>query len=438
VPDLRWYPELSERPANQPGIPSAGDFPEPDLASVARSVARRLSELAMIGGDPAGGWSRTGFTAPEREAHGLFRRWVEELGLQGSEDAIGNSYGQLGEGGPVLMAGSHLDTVPRGGNFDGAAGVIAAVEAAAILRAAGLRHPLLLVCFACEEGARFTVPCIGSRVATGGLDERRLQQMRDADGISAFDAARDIGLRPDRIEPWPQGHVACYLELHIEQGRILVGSGRHIGVVDTIAGSTRMEVTIKGRSDHSGTTPMSLRQDALVGAAEVIIAAEQAAKRSRTAVATVGRLRLVPNTVTTIPGEARFSVDVRDIDPMRQREVAESILKQVGQVSIHRGLNVSAELIHDQSPFVLPFWVRSEIAGAARASGIPYRVMASGAGHDAGYVSQVAPAGMIFVPSREGLSHAPDEWTDVDDIALGAVLLARSLSRIDAAPWMVA
>jgi hydantoinase/carbamoylase family amidase len=429
---------MSERPANQPEIPSAGDFPEPDLAGVARSVARRLSELAMIGGDPAGGWSRTGFTAPEREAHALFRSWVEELGLHGSEDAIGNSYGQLGDGGSVLMAGSHLDTVPGGGNFDGAAGVIAAVEAASILRAAGLRHPLLLACFACEEGARFTVPCIGSRVATGGLDQRRLQQMRDADGISAFDAARDIGLRPDQIEPWPQGHVACYLELHIEQGRILVGSGRHIGVVDTIAGSTRMEVTIKGRSDHSGTTPMSLRQDALVGAAEVIIAAEQAAKRSRTAVATVGRLRLVPNTVTTIPGEARFSVDVRDIDPMRQREVAESILKHAGQVSIHRGLSVSAELIHDQSPFVLPFWVRSEIAGAAQASGIPYRVMASGAGHDAGYISQVAPAGMIFVPSREGLSHAPDEWTDVDDIALGAVLLARSLKRIDSAPWMVA
>jgi allantoate deiminase len=429
---------LREHPADNPGIRSEGAFPEPDLADVARSVARRLSELAIIGGDPAGGWSRTGFTATEREAHGLFRAWVDELGLDGSQDAIGNSYGQLGEGGPVLMAGSHLDTVPRGGNFDGAAGVIAAIEAAAILRGAGLRHPLLLVCFVCEEGARFTTPCIGSRVATGGLDGRRLQQIQDANGISVFDAARDVGLRPDQVEPWPQGHVACYLELHIEQGRILVGSERRIGVVDTIAGSTRMEVTIKGRSDHSGTTPMAIRQDALVGAAEVITAAEQAAKRSRTAVATVGRLHLVPNVVTTIPGEARFSVDVRDIDPMRQREVAERILKHVGQVAIRRSLVVSAQLIHDQSPFVLPFWVREEIAGAARAAGVPYRVMASGAGHDAGYVSQVAPAGMIFVPSREGLSHTAEEWTDVDDIALGAVLLARSLQRIDSAPWMSA
>lgn len=429
---------MSEGQADQLATRSEGVFPEPDVAEVARSVARRLSQLAVIGADPAGGWSRIGFTAAERDAHRLFRSWVEELGLSFSQDAIGNSYGQLGADGPVLMAGSHLDTVPSGGNFDGAAGVIAAVEAASILRTAGLQHPLQIVCFACEEGARFTVPCIGSKTATGGLDGRRLQQLRDADGISAFDAARDVGLRPEEVEPWPQGQVACYLELHIEQGRLLVESGRHIGVVDTIAGSTRMEVTITGRSDHSGTTPMPIRQDALVGAAEVIIAAEQAAKRSRTAVATVGRLRLVPNVVTTIPGEARFSVDVRDIDPMRQREVAERILKHVGQVAIHRGLTVSARLVHDQSPFVLPFWVRAEIAGAANESGVPYRVMASGAGHDAGYVSLVAPAGMIFVPSRDGLSHAAEEWTDVDDIALGAVLLARSLQRIDSAPWMSA
>lgn len=430
---------MSERQAAQPGIRLEGHVPEPDLAAVARSVARRLSELATIGADSGGGWSRTGFTETERDAHRLFRSWVQELGLSGGQDAIGNSYGQLGEaGGSVLMAGSHLDTVPGGGNFDGAAGVIAAVEAASILRAAGLRHPLRLVCFACEEGARFTVPCIGSRVATGSLDAKTLQQVHDADGISAFDAARDIGLKPDQVEPWPQDQVACYLELHIEQGRVLEGSERHIGVVDTIAGSTRMEVTIKGRSDHSGTTPMMIREDALVGAAEVIIAAEQEAKRSRTAVATVGRLHVVPNVVTTIPGEARFSVDVRDIDPMRQREVAERILKHVGQVAIHRGLSVSARLIHDQSPFVLPFWVRAEIAGAAVASGVPYRVMASGAGHDAGYVSQVAPTGMIFVPSRDGLSHAAEEWTDVNDIAVGAVLLARSLMRIDSAPWMSA
>ncbi len=435
---MREVPGLMGRPADHPELESKAPFPEPDLAVVTRSVARRLRDLGMIGGDPAGGWSRLGFTATECEAHRLFASWVEELGLKGRQDAIGNSYGQLGEGGPVLMAGSHLDTVPRGGNFDGAAGVIAAIEAAAILRGIALRHPFVVVCFACEEGARFTSPCIGSRVATGGLDWRRLQQMRDAEGISAFDAAREIGLRPDQVETWPQGSVACYLELHIEQGRILVGSERRIGVVDTIAGSTRMEISVTGRSDHSGTTPMAIRQDALVGAAEVITATEQAARRSRTAVATVGRLQVLPNVVTTIPGEAHFSVDVRDIDPMRQREVAEEILHHLGQVAIRRGLRVSAQLIHDQSAVVLPFWVREQLTGAAQTAGIPYRVMASGAGHDAGYVGLVAPAGMLFVPSREGLSHTAEEWSEVEDIALGAVLLARALQRIDTAPWMAA
>jgi allantoate deiminase len=408
-------------------------FPETDLGIITSSVARRLRELAVIGSDHAGGWRRLGFTEVERDAHRLFAIWAEELGLSVRQDAIGNSYAQRGEGSALLMAGSHLDTVPRGGNFDGAAGVIAAIEAATILQQISLQHPLAVVCFTCEEGARFTAPCIGSRVATGVLDLTRLKHLRDSEGISVVDAARRLGFRPDEIEIWPRGSVACYLELHIEQGRVLGESQETIGIVNTIAGSTRMEVTITGRSDHSGTTPMAIRQDALVAAAEVITLADQVARLSRTAVATVGRLQVVPNTVTTVPSEARLSIDVRDVDPLGQHEVAEQIIDYLGQLAVRRGVRVATELIHEQSPIVLQPWVGEHLATAAEAMGVRYRVMSSGAGHDAGFVSLVAPAGMLFVPSRDGVSHTPDEWTDAADIAVGAVLLARALLQIDSA-----
>ena len=417
--------------------PQALDL-EPDLARVAASVARRLRQLGDIGRDPAGGWSRIAFSGPERDAHILFREWATELGLQTRQDGIGNSYASRPGDGPALMTGSHLDTVPSGGNFDGAAGVVAALEAAALLQSEQLRHPLTVVCFACEEGARFTAPCVGSRAITGALARAGLEALRDSDGVSAFAAAQAAGLKPELVESeiWEPGSVAAYLELHIEQGRVLQEAGRRIGIVDTIAGSTRVEIALSGRSDHSGTTPMRMRQDALVGAAEVITGAEQVAARSRTAVATVGRLHVSPNVVTTVPGEVRFTLDVRDVDPLRQREVAEEVLRQAGRVAARRQLGVSLRLLHDQSPFVLPFWIREQLAGAATESGIAYRVMPSGAGHDAGYVSLVAPAGMIFVPSREGISHSAAEWSEVEDIALGAILLARSLQRLDRAPWL--
>lgn len=411
-----------------------------DLGEMARSVARRLRALSAIGRDPAAGWSRIAFTEPERQAHSLFADWGNELGLTVVQDAVGNSYAKRPGKGGQLMMGSHLDTVPHGGNFDGAAGVVAAMEAAAILAREDLSHPLTVVCFSCEEGARFTAPCVGSRAIIGHLATPDLHALEDQDGVSVYEAARGCGLHPERLEEevWSNSSVAAYIELHIEQGRVLQEADRRIGVVDTIAGSTRIEVSLTGRSDHSGTTPMDLRHDALVGAAEVISRVEQAARRSRTAVATVGRLNVSPNVVTIVPGDVRFTVDVRDVDPLRQREVAGEVLAEVQRTASRRGLRPAARLLHDQSPFVLHHWVREQLAAAADELEVGYRVMPSGAGHDAGYVSLVAPAGMLFVPSRGGISHAPEEWSEVEDIALGAVVLANAVRRIDRAPWMSA
>jgi allantoate deiminase len=406
------------------------------LAAVTRSVAARLRAVSLIGRDPGGGWSRLAFTRAEREAHALFRDWAEELGLAWRQDAIGNSYARLGDQeGPALVIGSHLDTVPQGGNFDGVAGVVAGVEAASLLRSGGLRHAVQVVVFSAEEGARFASPCLGSRAITGALTARELGAARDVDGVSALDAARSAGLHPEDLarDAWAAGSVACYLELHIEQGRVLEEARLGLGIVEAIAGATRLAIVLRGRADHSGATPMPLRRDALAGAAEVVGFVERAGARSRTTVATVGRLQVSPNSITTVPGEVRLSIDVRDIDPLRQRQVVEEVLEQVARVCSRRGLEGSARLLHDQSPFVLHYWVREHVAAAADEAGLPYKVMPSGAGHDAGYVSLIAPSGLVFVPSRAGISHAPEEWSEAEDIAKGAVLLADALARIDRA-----
>jgi allantoate deiminase len=409
-----------------------------DLSAVTRSVASRLRELSLVGADPHGGWSRIAFTPVEREAHSLFARWSSDLGLEYRTDSIGNSYARRGSGERPLRVGSHLDTVPRGGNFDGAAGVVAAIEAVAMLAATPMRHPVEVVAFSAEEGARFGTPCLGSRLITGAMGLEELRRASDADGVTAFDAAELVGLRPSSAmdEIWSSNELACYLELHIEQGRVLEDRNRRIGIVEAIAGATRFAVTLRGRTDHSGTTPMRLRQDALAGAAEIVVYVEEAAKRGRTTVATVGRLQVEPNVITAVPGEVTFSVDIRDIDPVRQRQVAGEILDHIERVSARRRLASHVRLVHDQSPVVLHYWVRQELAVATAETNVDYKVMPSGAGHDAGYVSAIAPAGMVFVPSRRGISHAPEEWSDAEDIALGAVVLASALARIDQQEWL--
>lgn len=399
-----------------------------------RYVARFLRELSEIGRDPYGGWSRLAFGSEERRAHALFQRWAEKLGLSVRTDAIGNTFAELAGEGPSLLAGSHLDTVPQGGGFDGAAGVAAALEVARLLsESGGLHLPYRAVVFSGEEGARFGVPCIGSRVATGAFTAETLRGLNDSEGRTVAECASEVGLRPQKVSEaaWEPGSVAAFLELHIEQGRVLESRKRHLGVVDAIAGSTRIELLFSGRADHSGATPMSLRQDALAGASEFVLEVERRAKELRTTVATVGRLMVEPGSVTTVPGETRLFLDVRDVDSERQRALAEELLDQAMRIAARRRLEISANLLSDQSPVVLHKPVREKLAYAAEDGGTSFSVLPSGAGHDAAHVSKVAPTGMIFVPSRGGISHSPAEWSDAGDIARGAKVIATALASLD-------
>ena len=399
-------------------------------------IARFLRELGEIGRDPLGGWSRLAFSPEEREAHKLFLGWATELGMKVHTDSIGNTFAELqGESsGTVLLVGSHLDTAPPGRNFDGSPGVAVALEVACLLsESGGLRLPYRAVAFSGEEGARFGAPCIGSRVATGAFTTDTLRELSDSKGRTVVECASEVELNPARAAEavWASGSVAAFLELHIEQGRVLESRGLPVGIVDAIAGSTRLRLTFRGHADHSGATPMLLRNDALAGASEFVVEVEQRAAALRTTVATVGQMEVKPGAFTTVPGLVQLSLDVRDIDSENQRDVADDLLDRAMRISARRGLEVSATLVSDQSPVVLHQPVRERLAHASQKAGVPFRVLPSGASHDAAHVAKVAPTGMVFVPSRNGISHSPEEWSDAEDIAKATTVMVMALQSLD-------
>ena len=232
---------------------------------------------------------------------------------------------------------------------------------------------------------------------------------------------------------WRKQDWAGFVELHVEQGAVLEAHGEQIGVVDLVSGSTRFELRFEGRASHSGSTPMSLRADAMVAAAECIVEADRLARgpRHRGTRTTVGRVEVLPGSITTIPGSVRVSVDVRDVDSDRQRETAVELVSRAEAACRRRGVALTARLLADASPAVLPIWMRDVLTRTCNRRELPYRVMASGASHDAQAVNRVVPAGLLFVPSRAGLSHVPDEWTSATDLACGVDLLADSFVELD-------
>ncbi len=413
----------------------------PEMRADSGRIAADFEHLSEIGADPGGGISRIPFSREERAAHDLLAGWMHDLGMMVRTDGFGNTLGTLpgtNRNLPTIGFGSHLDSVPHGGRFDGAVGVLGGLEVLRMFRESGVTtaHPLSLIAFASEEGARFGEPCLGSKAVAGVLQEADLERLRDASGLTLAGAMRALDIDPLALPQarWPKETLAAFLELHIEQSRSLHQGGERIGLVDAIAGNTRIRLSLYGRADHSGGTPMSQRQDALAAAAEVILAAESIANepRRRATVATIGRLHVFPNSITTIPGAVEFYLDVRDVDSDRQRLTTNDIVARAEETAARRGLRCDWEVVSDTSPVVLPKWLRDLTTSAVKRLGIAHRVTTSGAGHDAGILSRTIPAAMIFVPSREGLSHCPEEWTSMEDIAVGAQTLAESIRDIDA------
>lgn len=399
----------------------------------------RFAELTEADHGP--GVTRLAYTPLEREAHAVFTKFMTDLGLTVWTDQAGNTIAELAgrRSGPAIGTGSHLDSVPNAGAYDGIAGVVAAMVAAQHLSGQeAFDHPLRFVAFAAEEGARFGQACTGSRLVAGLTEPADLEQLHDAAGVSMADAFRKVGLDPERAAEarWDSEDWASFVELHIEQGSVLTDTHTQIGVVDTISGSTRLHIEFHGRASHTGGTPMHLRADALAAAAELITAGESLATDSRhhgTRI-TVGKLEVEPGSMTTIPGLCRLDVDIRDTDDQRQRETALEFIGQAEKLAAERGVEITVQILADASPAILPLNIQQQLTSAAQDVGRSYRVMPSGASHDTQMISHVCPVGMLFVPSQNhGISHAPQELTHTEDIVRGIDVLIASLRHLDSA-----
>jgi len=394
----------------------------------------RITDLARFGRTPEGGVTRLSYQPEHADAVRLAARWMREAGAETGLDAWGNLFGVVPgtlSSLPPVAAGSHLDTVPNGGIFDGPLGVVAAVEVAAALRDARvtLRHPLLLLAFAEEEGTSFGVGCLGSLGLVGRAPAP--ETLRDQAGVPLVDLLRafDPGV-PRRAAPSP---MVAYLELHIEQGPTLSAQGTPLAAVEAIVGISRAACIFTGEANHAGTTPMDVRRDALWGAADLIGEVRTIARDTGgRAVATVGRCLVSPGATNVIPGRAEVMVELRSADA-RLLETLRDQVEAAGRACAGRhGLGLEIRAWRTEPPVPLNRAVRDEVVAAARDLGYAVTTMPSWAGHDAKILAAVASAGMIFVPSVGGISHSPREQTSWEDVARGAQVLCHTIERLDA------
>jgi allantoate deiminase len=396
----------------------------------------RLFALAEIGKSEEGGVTRLSFTEEERAAKDLVASYMREAGLEVREDAASNLIGRR-EGrvrdAPVVLAGSHVDSVRNGGNFDGPLGVLGAVEALQTMYERGVEteRPVEVVAFTDEEGARFSFGMIGSRALAGRLGSGDLTH-EDTNGISIAQAMRASGLDPARIgdAARAQGSVHAYVELHIEQGAILESKDLRVGVVTGIAGPVWLRFTLTGEAAHAGTTPMNLRRDALVAGAQIIEMIEQEAARTGTSVGTVGQLELEPGGINIIPGRVSFSLDLRDIDEDVRDGVEARIMHEAALVCEKRDVELETETLQRLPPAPCSALVRDAAKEACAELGFEPFELASGAGHDGMHLTELCPIGMIFVRSKDGLSHNPAEYSSKEDCAAGANVLYRTLLEL--------
>jgi allantoate deiminase len=397
----------------------------------------RLDALASIGADPAGGVTRLAFSSLELSAKDLLRGWFAEAGLNATLDGAGNLIATRtgdGTGEGFLATGSHVDTVVAAGPLDGAYGVVAAVEVAAALAAAGtqLRHNLRFVAFSNEEGARGAPGFTGSMAAAGVLDATFLASSDD-EGVPLPQRLTDGGGDPARIaeSAWTDTPLAAFVELHVEQGPVLDEAGERLGVVTSCPGRIIVDVELRGAANHAGTTPMRLRADALNGAAQIALAVEELAVTGAVHVATTGLMAVEPGVRNVVPGAARLGIDVRDGDDVRLEAGVDQLTQTINDIAKRRGLTVEITARRAAKAAGCEPAIQAAITKVISERNLTARSMPSGAGHDAQILAAIGPVGMIFVPSSGGRSHCPEEATDPADLVLGAEILLSTLLELD-------
>ncbi len=389
------------------------------FANLAAEVIARCRKLASLSED-AGGTRRTFLSAPMRDCHREIAGWLEALGAQVHVDAVGNLrgfYPGVSPGVPRILVGSHLDTVPNAGAFDGILGVVLAVGLVKSLEGMKLPFGIEVVGFSEEEGVRFGVPFIGSRALVGRVDEELLGR-KDEQGVSVRKAIQDFGLNPNEIsKAAPGDDVLGYIEFHIEQGPVLEHLGQPLGVVEAIVGQNRLEFTFSGQANHAGTTPMNLRHDALAAAAEWILTVESLAQSTGGIVATVGFVEARPGATNVIAGEARATLDIRHASDRARTEALDELIRRAESIAARRGVTVKWRTLLAQHAVAMDPFLTEQIEHAIQKAGCEPHRMASGAGHDAMILAEKIPAAMIFLRTPGGISHDPSESVHLDDVA---------------------
>jgi allantoate deiminase len=394
-------------------------------------LERRIGELSVIGGSGTS-VTRLGLSPEEQRARDLVGGWLRARGATVRRDPAANIYGRFGDSGRAILVGSHIDSVPNGGRFDGALGVLCAVEAVEALLDDGVlfRRPVEVVGWCDEEGARFGIGLFGSCAAFGRLPDG-VALRADRNGVTIADALRAIGESGDpataKRDP---GELAAYLELHIEQGPRLAAADTPLGVVSDIVGIMHARVTVRGRQDHAGATIMTAREDALAAAAEMVLAVEAAARALPDAVGTVGEIAVRPNAKNVVPGECVFSLDLRAREERVVEELAREVRAAIRRTGDARGVRSSIDVLSKVPAVPMDRKLRDLFLRAAAAVGVRAPELFSGAGHDAENAALAGvPTGMLFVRSTGG-SHNPNELATVDDAVLGARALALALKEL--------
>lgn len=405
----------------------------------AERLQGNLEKLSEFGRNPEGGVTRLGFSQTEMDARIYVMGLMKDAGLQVRVDAAGNIFGRRAGTAqmPTLLFGSHIDSVPHGGNFDGTVGSLGAIEVMRALNDGHIstRHPLEVVIWTNEEGPHFGISALGSGVAAGVLGPEILDR-KDDEGLTLADWLRRYGQDPSHLTDAriARGALAAIVELHIEQGPQLYETKVQIGVVQGIVGLKRWICVATGFANHAGTTPMNHRKDALAAAAKDLLAVRDVVRAEPgRQVGTVGYMKAEPGAPNVIPGRVEFPVELRDLDSATIDRMWEHIQQRFAQTDNEEGVETRCTLINDIAPALSDPAVQNTIRAAARSAGLTTVDLPSGAVHDAGEISRLAPMGMIFIPSRDGISHAPQEFSTWDDVANGAEVLYRSILNLDKA-----
>ena len=402
---------------------------------IAERIEKQINEINEYTATPRQGTTRLTYSEEDLKTRTYLKKKMIEYGLSVEEDGLGNIFGKLEgalKGAPSVLIGSHFDSVPNGGAFDGPAGVVVALEVARLFSEQKLtpKYPLEIVALIEEEGARFGGGLMGSRGIVGSLSEEEFESLKDKDGITTVEAMTSIGLDPTLPKKRDSNTIKAFLELHIEQGPILEEKEIPIGIVESIVGLTQFEITVEGKAGHAGTTPMDKRTDALVAAAGIISQLPRLAKEEGGGtVITTGQLKVYPNGANVIPNKVVFTVDLRSGE---EEHIQNVITKMTALIQTFHAQGIVSRI--EQLLYMQPKRMNEEIKSLLKEKsselGIPFISINSGAGHDAMVLSDITDVGMIFVPSKAGLSHCPEEWSDSTHLAYGTRIFFEAAKRL--------